>query len=308
VTAVSRKGLEFIDPDLRFAGRLLPESLISPRLLPRLLWLPRALSWVVRPPASGNVEVRRLPSGATVRLHRPAGASEPCPALLWVHGGGYVIGQARQEDALCQRFVRELGIAVAAVDYRLAPEYPYPAALQDCYDALLLVAGLSGVDAARLAIGGASAGGGLAAALALHARDRDEVKPVLQLLVAAMLDDRTTGREEVSLPGMRLWNQATNAFGWSAYLGEADPDAAVPARQVNLTGLAPAWLGVGTLDLFHDENVAYSRRLSAADVPVELEIVPGAFHGFDQIVPNAAVSKAFFDSQCHRLRRAFATQ
>lgn len=303
---MSTRGLEFIDPELRLAGRLLPESLISPRLLPRLLWLPRALSWVARPPTSGHVEVRRLPTGAAVRLHRPASGTEPYPALLWVHGGGYVIGQARQEDALCQRFVGELGIAVAAVDYRLAPEYPYPAALEDCYDALVLLAELPGVDATRLAIGGASAGGGLAAALALHARDRDEVKPVLQLLIAAMLDDRTTSRGELNLPGMRLWNQASNAFGWSAYLGGADPDVAVPARQQNLAGLPPAWLGVGTLDLFHDENVAYSRQLAAAGVPAELEIVPGAFHGFDQIVPNAAVSKAFFDSQCHRLRRAFA--
>lgn len=303
---MSRRGLEFIDPDLRLAGRLLPETLISPRFLPRLLWMPRALSWVARPPASGHVDVRQLPSGATVRLHRPSGAAEPYPALLWVHGGGYVIGQARQEDALCQRFVAELGIAVAAVDYRLAPEHPYPAALHDCYDALLLLAGLPGVDAARVAIGGASAGGGLAAALAFYSRDRAEVQPVLQLLVAAMLDDRTTSRRELTLPGMRLWNQATNAFGWSAYLGGADPGGAVPARQGDLTGLPPAWLGVGTLDLFHDENVAYSRQLTAAGVPVELDIVPGAFHGFDQIVPNAAVSKAFFDSQCHRLRRAFA--
>ena len=304
---MSTRGLEFIDPELRLAGRLLPESVIAPRLLPRLLWLPRAVSWVARPPASGHVEVRKLPSGANVRLHRPPAGAEKCPALLWVHGGGYVVGQARQEDALCQRFVRELGIAVAAVDYRLAPEHPYPAALNDCYDALLLLAALPGVDAARLAVGGASAGGGLAAALALYARDRGEVKPVLQLLVAAMLDDRTARRTELNIPGMRLWNQESNAFGWSAYLGGGDPDVAVPARQPNLTGLPPAWLGVGTLDLFHDENVTYSRRLAAAGVPNELEIVPGAFHGFDQIVPNAAVSKSFFDSQCGRLRRAFAT-
>ncbi len=111
-------------------------------------------------------------SGVGVRLHRPIDVSQPAPALLWLHGGGYVLGTAAQDDRLCRRFARELGITVAAVDYRLAPEHPYPAPLEDCYSALTWLAGLPAVDPSRVAIGGVSAGGGLAAALALLARDR----------------------------------------------------------------------------------------------------------------------------------------
>ena len=120
-----------------------------------------------------------------------------------------------------------------------------------------------------------------------------------------MLDDRTVDRKGLDSPGLRLWNQSSNKYGWSAYLGNADPEVAVPARREDLSGLPPAWVGVGTFDLFHDEDVAYAERLKAAGVPCEVEIVAGAFHGFDGIVPKAHVSQAFFNSQCALLRRAF---
>lgn len=246
-----------------------------------------------------------LGPGASVRVQRPGSASGPGPALLWIHGGGYVIGNAAQDDGLCQRFSRELGITVGSVDYRLAPEHPYPAALEDCYAALLRLAELPEVDATRIAIGGASAGGGLAAALALLARDRGEVRPVLQVLSYPMLDDRSA-----ALPAnrdYRLWSPSANAFGWASYLGDADPAVAVPARRDDLAGLAPAWLGVGSLDLFHDEDVAYARRLQEAGVPCALEVVDGAFHGFDLLTPKTGVSQAYFASQCERLRAALRT-
>jgi acetyl esterase/lipase len=239
-----------------------------------------------------------------VRLHRPGGGSRSGPALLWIHGGGYVIGSAQQDDDLCRRFARELGVIVAAVDYRLAPEHPYPAPLEDCYAALTWLAALPAVDPARIAIGGASAGGGLAAALALLARDRGEVTPTLQLLAYPMLDDRSGSTPEN--PKYRLWGPTSNRFGWAAYLGNADPKVAVPARHENLSGLPPAWIGVGTHDLFHDEDLAYAARLTAAGVPCHIETVPGAFHGFDVIAPKAAVSRAFFTSQCASLRSALA--
>jgi acetyl esterase/lipase len=287
-------------PDLRRFARLAPRGMIGPRTL-RLI---RALSGLQPSRSHDGVEVLTLGSGVGVRLHRPIGASQPAPALLWIHGGGYVMGNAQQDDRLCHRFSRELGITVAAVDHRLAPEHPYPAPLEDCYSALTWLAALPAVDPARVAIGGVSAGGGLAAALALLARDRGKVTPALQLLAYPMLDDRSgTGPDN---PNHRMWSRKSNRFGWKAYLGDADPQVAVPARRDDLSGLPPAWIGVGTNDLFHDEDLAYAERLTAAGVPCDVEVVQGAFHGFDQVVPKAAVSQSFFASQCASLRAALA--
>ncbi len=289
-------------PELRRSAKILPKQMITPVTLPFV----RAASRLMWRRTPEDVEVLTLPSGAGVRLHRPPGGSPLGPALLWIHGGGYVIGDAAQDDVLCRRFARELGATVAAVNYRLAPEHPYPAPLEDCYSALAWLARLPAVDPARVAIGGASAGGGLAAALALLARDRREIPLAAQLLVYPMLDDRTVERTGLDNPGHRLWNQSSNRFGWRAYLGDADRDRAVPARRDDLSGLPPAWLGVGTFDLFHDEDLAYAERLRAAGVPCEVMVVEGAFHGFDGIAPKADVSQSFFRSQCELLRIAFA--
>lgn len=250
-----------------------------------------------------GIEVITLGSGVGVRLIRPPEATTPTPALLWIHGGGYVIGSAQQDDRLCIGFSRRLGITVASVDYRLAPEHPYPAPLDDCYAALTWLADLPSVDRYRMAIGGASAGGGLAAALALLARDRAELSPAFQVLTYPMLDDRSSACANHS--HFRLWDSRSNRFGWAAYLGGADPQVAVPARREDLSGLPPAWIGVGTHDLFHDEDLAYAERLRAAGVPCQVETVPGAFHGFDLIAPKAQVSQRFFESQCESLRAAF---
>ncbi len=290
-------------PELRRSARLLPKQMITPVTLPFV----RAASRLMWRNAPSDVEVLTLGSGVSVRLHRPADISSPGPALLWIHGGGYVIGDAAQDDDLCRRFAEKLGATVAAVNYRLAPQHPYPVPLEDCYAALSWLAGLPSVDPDRVAIGGASAGGGLAASLALLTRDRGEIPLVAQLLVYPMLDDRTVGRADLDNPGHRLWNQTSNRFGWQAYLGDADPDVAVPARRDDLAGLPPAWVGVGTLDLFHDEDLAYAQRLQDAGVPCEVTVVPGAFHGFDGIAPNADVSQRFFASQCALLRNAYTT-
>ncbi|AEV72136.1 esterase/lipase [Mycolicibacterium rhodesiae NBB3] len=289
-------------PDLRRLARIVPKQAVTPVTLPVIRMVTRRM-WR-RAPKGG--EDLTLPSGVGVRLYRPETAAGPGPGLLWIHGGGYVIGHPGQDDLLCQRYAARLGATVASVDYRLAPEHTYPVPLEDCYAALTWLAALPSVDESRVAIGGASAGGGLAAALALLARDRGDVDAAAQLLVYPMLDDRTVDREGLDNPGLRLWNQTSNKFGWSAYLGDADPNVAVPARQTDLSGLPPAWMGVGTLDLFHDEDLAYAERLKAAGVPCEVEVVKGAFHGFDGIAPKAEVSRSFFDSQCAMLRRALA--
>jgi acetyl esterase/lipase len=155
------------------------------------------------------------------------------------------------------------------------------------------------VDSERVIIGGASAGGGLAAALALLARDRGEVTPLFQLLVYPMLDDRSAARP--ADPRHKLWDPQANQFGWTAYLGDADPAVAAPGRREDLSGLPPAWIGVGTHDLFHDEDLDYAQRLSDSGVPCQVDLVRGAFHGFDLVAPKLEVSQQFFDKQCEVL-------
>jgi acetyl esterase/lipase len=290
-------------PDLRVIAHLLPGGAFNRRTLPVI----RALTRLQARRSPKDVDLARLPSGISVRLHRPPHPDSAGGALLWIHGGGYVIGSAAQDDRRCRRFADRLGVPVAAVDYRLAPKHPYPAALEDCYEALAWLTRLPGVDPTRVAIGGASAGGGLTAALALLARDRGELAPVFQLMVYPMVDDRSCDRPGVRNRRYRMWNPNTNRLGWTAYLNGADPQVAVPSRHDNLDGLPPAWIGVGTLDPLHDENVEYARRLKDAGVACDLDIVTGAFHGFDIVAPAAGVSRAFFDRQCEALRNAFSS-
>jgi acetyl esterase/lipase len=225
-----------------------------------------------------------------------------------MHGGGYVLASAAQDDRFCRRIADQLGIVVASVEYRVAPEHPFPTPLHDCYAALSWLAGQSDVDPTRIAIGGASAGGGLAAALALLAKERGEIQPVLQLLTYPMLDDRTTTRADVDHRALRIWNAKSNRFGWRSYLGPAHGDdvspLAAPARSDDLSGLPPAWLGVGTCDLFHDEGLAYAERLEQAGVDCTLHVTPGAYHGFNVVEPKAAVSRAFWQSQVTALEGA----
>jgi len=296
------RGVAF-HPELRRLARGLPAAVISPFSLKVV----RKLSRLPHRRAPGDVEVCTVSDGVRVWLYRPStpkGAD--VPAVLWIHGGGYLIGSPGQDEQLCRRYSRALGAVVAAVDYRLAPEHQYPVPLDDCYAALAWLAAQPGVDPARIAVAGASAGGGLAASLVQLALDRGEVPLRAQLLAYPMLDDRTAYRDDVDKPGMRLWDNASNRFGWAAYLGSADPEIAVPARRQDLHGLPPAWIGVGTLDLFHDEDLDYAGRLRAAGVPCTVKVVRGAFHGFDGMLPDAKVSRSFFRSQCAMLRRALA--
>jgi acetyl esterase/lipase len=250
------------------------------------------------------------------RHAEPGISSAPAPALIWIHGGGLILGAPQQDDASNLALARELGITVLAASYRLAPDNPAPAALDDLvagFRAVVDRADEFGIDPARIAIGGASAGGGLAAALAQRLLDEGGRQPVFQLLVYPMLDDRTVLRDDIDRRQLRIWSPESNRYAWSAYLG-ADagttgiPASKVPARRADLRGLPPAWIGVGSLDLFHDEDVDYAYRLRQAGVPCELMVVPGAFHGFDAVFRNAGVTREFRAEWSRVLRAAFALE
>lgn len=211
------------------------------------------------------------------------------PGVVWIHGGGYIGGTPAQDHALCARIARETGGVVVSVDYRLAPAHRFPAALDDCATALAWLRAHAeelGVDRTRIAVGGASAGGGLAACLAQLAHDEGE-DLAFQLLIYPMLDDRT-GADGVEVPGRGeyVWTARRNAEGWGAYLGHPaggpeDRAYASPARREDLTGLPDAWIGVGDLDLFLDEDLAYAERLRQAGASVQVHVERGMYHGAD---------------------------
>jgi acetyl esterase/lipase len=291
-------------PDLRGVARWLPRAAVSRHTLRPV----RTLTRIAASVPARRVAVETV-GPISVRVHRPEPSQGPRPALLWIHGGGYVIGSAAQDDGVCRHFAEELGIAVAAVEYRLAPEHPYPVPLHDCYDALTWLVGQRYVDPTRVAVGGGSAGAGLAAALALLAHERGEIPLAFQLLSYPMLDDRTANRTDIDESRLRLWNNKANRFGWQSYTGLPPGSVdvaglAAPARYGDLSGLPPAWIGVGTLDLFYEEDLAYASRLSEAGVKCELDVVSGAFHGFDSIKRKAGVSQEFRSAQVTAVRSA----
>jgi acetyl esterase/lipase len=256
------------------------------------------------PAAGGRPEVRVL-------VYERADRARPSGALLWIHGGGLVMGTPEQDHELCSGLAAQLGIAVVSVDYRLAPEHPFPAGLEDCYAALAWLHAQSaalGVDTARIAVGGGSAGGGLAACLAQMAHDRGGPAIRFQLLQYPMLDDRTALRAE---PDALAWTHTSNRYGWSAYLGHPVCDAeprpfACAARRADLRGLPPAWIGIGDIDLFHAESLDYANRLRAAGVACALDVVPGMYHGAERIVPKAPSMRGFRDRMTAALRAAIA--
>jgi acetyl esterase/lipase len=232
-----------------------------------------------------------------VRLHLERGITEPRPCLISIHGGGYVIGSHLSDDGRFGRWSPMLRCTGVSVGYRLAPETPFPGPLEDCYAALRWAygnAGDLGIDPARIGIIGGSAGGGLAAGLALLARDRAEIPVAFQVLTYPMLDDRMATRSAQA--GAPLWGPAANQFGWRSYLsgirrGQNIPGYAVPARATNLAGLPPAFIAVGNLDGLLDEDVEYAQRLIAAGVPTDLHVFAGAPHAFDSVLADTAVAK-----------------
>lgn len=272
----------------------------------------------IAPPVTDGVEVREFTldsdDGAALTLswYRPAGVDLPGSAVLYLHGGGMICGMGELGalyDGMARRYVAESRVPLLLVDYRTAPEFPHPVPVQDCFAALVWLADHAdelGVDPARVAVMGDSAGGGLAAAVCLMARDRGGPAVALQLLVYPMLDDRTTVPDPELVPFL-TWTYDDNATGWGALLGAgAGGDGvsayAAPARATELSLLPPTYVDVGDLDIFRDENLVYARRLAAAGVATELHIHPGCPHAFEGLAPDAAVSRRAIADRVRRLR------
>lgn len=269
----------------------------------------------LKPSADVPIEKRMIPGGKgqpAVTVHVVnAKAGEARPAILHTHGGGFVTGSAESSVASLQTLCKQLGCVAVSVEYRLAPETTYAGSIEDNYAGLKWLhtnAATLGVDPRRIAVMGESAGGGHAALLAITARDRGEVPLCFQCLIYPMLDDRTgTSRRVPWHVGNIIWTAEKNRFGWESFLG-AKPGGrsvpgGVPARVANLAGLPPAWIGVGSIDLFVDEDVDYAQRLNNAGVPTELIVVPGAFHGFDNPFFPAKISQWFNAARLDALRR-----
>jgi acetyl esterase/lipase len=251
-------------------------------------------------------------SDVFVRLYRPREATGALPALVWIQGGGLVLTAPDMDDQFCEEVAEQNGCVVVSVDWRRAPEHPFPAAVDDGYTALhwtVANARELGVDAARVIIGGHSSGGGTAAAVALMARDRGELDLCHQLLIYPMLDDRQITDSSKRVTDKEVWNRTSNEIAWRAYLGDmygqedVSPYAA-PARASDLTGLASATILTSALDLFVDENMEYARRLMDAGVRTELHVYPGAHHAFDRQVPTAPVSVRFAQERDAAISRA----
>lgn len=313
--------MTLVDPELRGPLKAIPKLKITADISPQQLGMLRKLQLPRPRLAEPSVAEKMLPGrdgGPDVKVFViNAKPGEHRPAILHTHGGGYIIGSAASDVPDLQLMAKTLDCVIVTVEYRLAPETPFPGSLEDNYTALKWLhteAETLGVDKSRIALAGESAGGGHAAILAIAARDRGEIPIIYQSLVYPMLDDRTGSSKPVpAYIGNYVWTAEYNRFGWKAFLGQAAgqekaPIGAVPSRLNDLKGLAPAWIGTGAIDLFVDEDIEYARRLIDAGVPTELIVVPGAYHGFDRIVPNSFASKQFTLSRYNGLARAFGNK
>ncbi len=309
-----------VDPELIELLESFPPLELSDEVLPALRAMEFPIPEPPGPPPAVDVSVRRFPGVAgspevEAQVYRPRAASGPLGAILHVHGGGYIFGKAANQAPMHKALSQSLGCVIVSVDYRLSPETRAPGAVEDAYAGLawtMAQAGELGVDAARVGVMGESAGGGLAAALALLARDRGEHALAFQHLIYPMLDDRTcTLADPHPFVGEFIWTRAANLFGWKSLLGAApgdvpsSPYAAARGRTERLEGLPPAFISTGALDLFLEEDLEYARRLTRAGVPVELHVYPGAYHAFDMAPAARVAGQARRDSH-EALARALA--
>jgi len=243
----------------------------------------------------------------SLRLYQPKNATAPAPGLIYIHGGGMIMGNLESQDEVLKITASELGIPIASIDYRKAPEHPYPAAPEDCYAGVCWVfdnAAALGMNADNIGLMGASAGGGLALAAALMLRDRQGPKLKYLLPIYPMIDDRHDTASSKTVLDIGVWDREGSIEAWGWYLGDSAPDAyAAPARAEDLSGLPPTYIDVGDLDLFRDEDILFAQRLSAAGVPVEFHLWTGAYHASEGFAPHAKLSKAIWATRYAAIRR-----
>ncbi len=310
------------------------EELLDPELIPGLQMLPPGMTTLIGddppaaramfdqllaqlsailPPTDVTVEERHIPGpdgDVPVYIYQPPGDA-PRPGLLWIHGGGYIIGSGK-DDLMCPMLAEHAGCTIVSVDYRMAPEHPFPAGPEDCHAALLWMvdhAAELGIDTERMAIGGASAGSGMAAGVVHMNRDRGGPKLKLQLLIYPMIDDTHNTPSGHLIRDERVWNRSVSHKAWKMYLGDSygknvSPYAAA-SRATDFSGLPPAFITVGSADLFRDENIAYAQKLLEANVPVELHLYHGMYHGgesFGQSEVGTRMRQDYLDA----LKRALA--
>jgi acetyl esterase/lipase len=300
-----------LNPELQKTFRFAPNPPVRSKAGRAVIRAAMRLVPAPKVPAGLTREIVTLPNGLNARIFTPDGGGKG-PALLNIHGGGMVIGAPVQDDAHMIEVAATLDIVVVSPSYRLAPEHPFPAPLDDCWTAwmwLQAAAPARGIDPGRIAIGGQSAGGGLAAGLVQRLHDEGGVQPTAQWLFCPMLDDCTAARRDLDQIRHYLWNNASNRTGWRAYLrqdpgGPTTPAYSVPARRDDLSGLPSTWIGTGDVELFYDEDRAYAAALQAAGVDCTLDVVPGAPHGFEAVAASTQLAIDYKARARHWLDRS----
>ncbi len=266
-------------------------------------------------PPNENVtkEDRTLPGPGGdlgIRIYRPVNATGTLPGLFFIHGGGMVLGNLDSDDGVPTMLCETLGAVIVSVDYRLAPEHPAPAAIDDCYAALQWMAanaGDLGYDPGRLAVYGGSAGGGLAIATALMVRDNGGPSISFLMPIYPMIDDTNTTPSSHEITDVGIWDRDGNIESWGWYLGGHPADMySAPARAEDLSGLPPTFIDVGEMDMFRDEDITFANRLMQAGVPTEFHVYPGAYHASEIFAPEAALSARIWATRIAALQRALA--
>lgn len=302
-----------IDPELRPSMRFIPRMRVDYPIVRSMIRLIGRIGLSSTPcDPSVSYEEHAIPN-ALVRVYTPKGTPSGI-GILWIHGGGLIVGNVAQDNRICSLYAKELNAVVVSVEYRLAPENPYPAGLDDCFDAWQWFqehAQKYGVSHDQIAVAGQSGGGCLAASLCQKiSEDKEALQPAAQLLWCPMLDDRTSINYELDNINHLVWNNRSNRAAWSWYLGDyfaADtvPPYAVPARYKDVSSMPPTWIGVGDIDLFYEESVTYSERLKAAGIKCEMDIVSSAHHGFEIFAHNTKLVERYYQRHFSFVRSTF---